>query len=509
MVRLCAPGHAPTLERQHFIRVQPERAWRSALVWERVHSDLGFVSEQTTELRFRTAGNRRKRGDIRSFVTGARLGVNIEQFYQMPMDVEWALAGGRFFIVQARPITALPPEWTLPEPKALYTRGSLAEHTPSPVTPLFAMLGLEIANLATDRIWERFIGEGASNLFPGEGAYVALNGYVYLGFRLGGKNTVKVTRVFVSNLGSLFRGSVARWQAARQELAAVVEEWERKPVEALAPSQLLQGVCAVFGAACRYFTEIQTTLPAAATSEALFTRLYDSLIRRKGDPTATSFLFGFETAALQAEKSLFDIAEWMRASPALADYALQTPTEKLETDFRRETAPEALPAGLWAEWRSRFQRHLDEFGRATYEFDFANPTPQETPGPMLDAIKAYLAGKAEDPYRRQREASEKREQATKAVLERVGWPRKGLFLKLLRWARDTGPMRENSIFDMGMGHPMQHPRRAAGGDHRPSAPRRAPCPPAARRASSAPPHRRSATARASVGAAARGAPGYR
>jgi pyruvate,water dikinase len=144
----------------------------------------------------------------------------------------------------------------------------------------------------------------------------------------------------------------------------------------------------------------------------------------------------------------------MSANPALADYALQTPTEKLEADFRREAPPEAQPAELWAGWRQRFHRHLDEFGRTAYEFDFAHPTPQETPGPMLDTLKAFLTGKAGNPYQRQAEAIENREQATKAVLDRVGWPRRSLFLKLLRWAQDTGPMREDSIFDMGMGHPL-------------------------------------------------------
>ena len=39
-------------------------------------------------------------------------------------------------------------------------------------------------------------------------------------------------------------------------------------------------------------------------------------------------------------------------------------------------------------------------------------------------------------------------------MQRVGWPRKGWFVKLLRWAQDTGPMREDSIYDMGMGHPL-------------------------------------------------------
>ena len=38
----------------------------------------------------------------------ARLGVKIEQLYGQPMDIEWAMCDGRIFIVQARPVTALP-----------------------------------------------------------------------------------------------------------------------------------------------------------------------------------------------------------------------------------------------------------------------------------------------------------------------------------------------------------------------------------------------------------------
>jgi pyruvate,water dikinase len=97
---------------------------------------------------------------------------------------------------------------------------------------------------------------------------------------------------------------------------------------------------------------------------------------------------------------------------------------------------------------------LNTFGRTAYEFDFANPTPAETPGPLLDAIKVFLEGKAQNPYERQREALAKREQATQSTLRRIGWPRKAWFEKLLHWAQETGPMREDSIFDMGMGHPL-------------------------------------------------------
>src|SRR5205823_4128780 len=38
----------------------------------------------------------------------ARLGVEIEKRFGRPQDVEWAWAEGKLFILQARPITALP-----------------------------------------------------------------------------------------------------------------------------------------------------------------------------------------------------------------------------------------------------------------------------------------------------------------------------------------------------------------------------------------------------------------
>jgi pyruvate,water dikinase len=233
-----------------------------------------------------------------------------------------------------------------------------------------------------------------------------------------------------------------------------VEAWEDKPLGSLAPSELLKGVNVVFGAACRYFTEIQTTLPAASMSEVIFTGFYNTLIKRKSDPEVTVLLIGSETVALRAEKSLFDMATWLKGDPVLADYVLHSPTERLMVDLEQETPPNSISTNSWNEWRLRFQGHLDEFGHTAYEFDFANPTPVETPGPLLDAIKAFLEGKAHNPYERQHEALEKREQTTQSLLKRIGWPRKGWFEKLLRWAQETGQMRENSIFDMGMGHPL-------------------------------------------------------
>ena len=55
-----------------------------------------------------------------------------------PQDVEWAWDGERIWVVQARPITALPPDvdWTPPVPGIYHRSLRLGEWLPEPVTPL-------------------------------------------------------------------------------------------------------------------------------------------------------------------------------------------------------------------------------------------------------------------------------------------------------------------------------------------------------------------------------------
>lgn len=72
----------------------------------------------------------------------ARLGVEIESLYGQPMDIEWALEQGRFFIVQARPITTLrtqtPPMEVWNDSLSgdyLWTSTNLGEAVPDVMTP--------------------------------------------------------------------------------------------------------------------------------------------------------------------------------------------------------------------------------------------------------------------------------------------------------------------------------------------------------------------------------------
>ena len=72
----------------------------------------------------------------------ARFGEQIEAHYDMPMDIEWAIADGTIAILQARPITSLPVAKPAPlhnvvlepvAPNTIWMRRQIVEHMPDPL----------------------------------------------------------------------------------------------------------------------------------------------------------------------------------------------------------------------------------------------------------------------------------------------------------------------------------------------------------------------------------------
>ena len=84
-----------------------------------------------------------------------KLGAAIETHYGTPQDIEWCLANGEFYIVQARPVTTLPPEpvrWESPIPRAKWLKDvQAAEWTTEPLSPLGATTTLATMIAARQR----------------------------------------------------------------------------------------------------------------------------------------------------------------------------------------------------------------------------------------------------------------------------------------------------------------------------------------------------------------------
>src|SRR5215216_7760367 len=157
---------------------------------------------------------------------------------------------------------------------------------------------------------------------------------------------------------------------------------------------------------------------------------------------------------IRAEKSLYDLATWSREHPGLARALAGTPSEQILDLLGAEGPPSGVDREVWREWRSRLQAHLDRYGHAVYNLDFVNPVPADDPAPLLGTLTFYLRGEGQNPHERQRGMVRRREEATRAVLERLDPARGRLFGRLLRWAQDVAPVRENALADTGLAWPV-------------------------------------------------------
>jgi rifampicin phosphotransferase len=392
----------------------------------------------------------------------ARYGLRIEELYRTPQDIEWALSGGELFILQARPITALPEprveppaEWTVPDPKGFYSRGSIVELLPDPLSPLFASLVPEPVGQTIRRIGDEVLGEGVFTEM--DIGFTTINGYAYYGMVLTPRTTLRMLRTVPRALVQTIarQGGEKLWREQyRPRYARVVEGWEARPLVDLPATELLAGVKELLYRGVEYYTSVQMIIPSAYTSEALFAGFYDRLIKRPGDPPSQSFLLGFDSAPIRAEKSLYDLAAWCREHPELVAALVDTPSGAILDLLEAERPPAGVEGELWDEWRSRFREHLDRYGRMVYDLDFAKPVPADDPAPTFDTLNFYLRGEGQSPYERQRAAAARREEVTAATTARLDAPHREVFCVLLRWTQKYVPLREDALADVGLAWPL-------------------------------------------------------
>lgn len=395
----------------------------------------------------------------RQAVQLAGIGKDIENLNGTPMDIEWTLAEGKFSIVQARLITTLPGliesvpnEWKLPEGAYVAMRNNIVELMADPLTPLFKTLGLSVVNRSMGNLLAGFFGN--QDIMPGE-LIIAVNEYAYYNGSVRFGQIMKIILNTPGILRRMFTGAVERWtEEGRPRYIEIVSKWQAIEWKELPSTELLTAVEQLAGAAIdAYGSLVSGVIPAAWISEALFTYTY-KLVKRRDDPPAPTFLMGFDSLPILAEKSLFDISKWVLERKELSVYLRDTSTTDLVSHLKSRNAPESINENVWKDWQQRLLAYLEEYGHMIYNLDFANPVPADDPAPVLETLKLFISGQGVNPHERQRASAELREQATKSMQLRLKGIRSNLFQKNLDRAQRYAPLREDGLADVGMSYPL-------------------------------------------------------
>jgi pyruvate,water dikinase len=209
----------------------------------------------------------------------ARLGMQIEQLYDQPMDIEWAIQDGHFFILQARPITALPEprvtlDWKLPRPKGSFWRVSVIELLPDPLSPLFATLGLPAWNVAMHGLAKPIGLEDLADLMP-EQMLLTINDYAYYDYGFSASQSARFLLLMPRLIRQLLPQAQQRWaEEARPRYARVVGAWAARDLNAASAAELLEGARDIVRMAAEHYLTIQSgIIPVAGLRACLKNRV--------------------------------------------------------------------------------------------------------------------------------------------------------------------------------------------------------------------------------------------
>jgi len=319
---------------------------------------------------------------------------HVEKAYGFPQDIEWGIADNKLWLLQARPITRIPPRWT---------RDESAERFPSVITPL-----------AWDLVEEGF-HQSLSHSFalmglpPYHGKWFALfDNYVY-----GNQNAVEVYAEGTAN--SLNIRSVDELMAAlpglRKKYSWVQELpllWSRDldryllglgelhatPLDGLAIPALWDYVLRVKQLGADYFLP---NIAISITQRTLYKVIYsivEAAVGKDSAPTVFDRLLAYcETKTGFINKEMYRLARRIEAHPELARqlHSMNGQAFLAAGGFRQYPEIDAV-----------FQRFLQDHGHREVEFDPYHPTWIELPWLVIENLKMMLDSGLEDPAEKER-----------------------------------------------------------------------------------------------------------
>jgi pyruvate,water dikinase len=355
----------------------------------------------------------------------AALANAIEQKYGFPQDIEWAIAGGDLYVLQARPITSISPRWT---------RDESAERFPNPISPL-----------AWDLVEDGFhkslnFSFNLMGLPPYEGKWFAMfDSYIY-----GNQTAVKLyadgVPLSIQNVDELrallpvirqkygwVQELPVRWSRDLDWYLLRLGEFNAMPLSNLGLRDLWAHVIKVSDTGARYFLP---NIAISITQRVLYKVLHGMLTLMLGADKASAAFDALlahcdtKTGAINAQ-----LNELARMVSTHAAFFAANDTQKIVSEWQT-TVKQALP-----DFVAGFDQLLAEHGHRETEFDPYIPTWLEAPEVVIDTLRIMANGDLHNPQANERQLKMRMQETLFAIQQHVPDDLRYFFTEVVRLAQ--------------------------------------------------------------------------
>lgn len=379
----------------------------------------------------------------------ASLADRLEEILGAPQDVEWARAGGRLHLLQARPITALPTPPVVDLPDGTWTKDT--SHYTQPMSPLGASTYLNA------------VAEGATAMCRDWGLLVdridqrSVGGEVYIRVSpLGGESTSTPPWWLIAAASRVVPSMRRRVVAARRRLSGdglddVVDRWRRewrpgmraavdrlrsRDLTAMDDTSLSRHLDETLGLLHRgQWVHFHLFIPYTIGLHELASRT-DELLGWTASQTM-DLLQGLSSASSEPSRALRTLAGHIRAVPEARRLVATRNGDALDRLPRMDPSIAEAVGDFRDRWAMR-----------TVNYDPGSPTLAERRdllvGLLADAVEADGARPDEDLDTRRRQAQERAR--TELEAQGIDPEERRSFEEALAFAERVYPLREDNVF---------------------------------------------------------------
>ena len=319
----------------------------------------------------------------------SQLGVDIERHYGVPQDIEWAwIKGntkvGRFYVLQSRPMTALPEPLKVSGPMRMVIP-MLAEMWPTRPYPLDMTTFTGTIERAIGNLLVAMIGKSAPN--PDE-SFIEEDGVVL---------QFKPPQVRPSP-SMLFTPWITMWRTRHYDLSrweddpllaefiAKVHALEKRDLQSLTWNQNIESLREALTLIPHAMQLRERYLPQAVLGLAgLWLLLF---IARRSEHFGT-LVSGVKTKTTETNQALEDLAEQIRIHPKLQDLFARNDPETLQSAMQKSNEGQAF--------LKQFEKFLDKYGHRETALTISQPAWKDKSDNVLAILKVLADTEPQQP----------------------------------------------------------------------------------------------------------------